>query len=434
MKKYSYTSMAKKIAITLFVFLTILIAPSTYCQTTQTKELNTIVMNSFTHFPKIKEAENSIAIASEKIKMVELNKQPDITGDASYAYIKPKIELPINGDKFQFAPVNNFSAGLNGTYTLLDFGRIKASITQAKNELTFSQHNKENIQHQIAYQLAAVYYYMVYLKKAINIQDSLLHTLSESKSITESQFKNGTALEIELLSIISNIDAEENKKIELTSMLHKQEILMEYASGISTTQGNEFDINIMSPITSINVELSPEVIMLQDKLQQAKQDVAINQLRNKPTVGLRASMGTRNGYIPNIGEMRFNYLGGINFSIPIYNGGKIKQQIKIQEKLADQQSLAIESMQSLIQKDIKQTLADLSSAQDRLKRSDSQIELAKAAALMAQNKLRHGTGTHLEVTAANSTLQKALLNQLQMQYQICSSKLEYGRLTGIKFW
>jgi len=241
-------------------------------------------------------------------------------------------------------------------------------------------------------------------------------------------------LEIELLSILSNIDAEENKKTELTSMLHKQEILMEYASGISTTQGNEFDINIMSPITSINVELSPEVIMLQDKLQQAKQDVAINQLRNKPTVGLRASMGTRNGYIPNIGEMRFNYLGGINFSIPIYNGGKIKQQIKIQEKLADQQSLAIESMQSLIQKDIKQTLADLSSAEDRLKRSNSQIELAKAAASMAQNKLRHGTGTHLEVTAANSTLQKALLNQLQMQYQICNSKLEYVRLTGIKFW
>jgi hypothetical protein len=41
---------------------------------------------------------------------------------------------------------------------------------------------------------------------------------------------------------------------------------MEYASGISTTHGTEFDINIMSLITSINVELFPEVIMLQDKL------------------------------------------------------------------------------------------------------------------------------------------------------------------------
>ena len=420
--------------ITVIVLITTLISSSVFCQTDQKTELNSIVNSSFTHFPKLKEADNSIAIANEKIKMVELNKQPEITGDASYAYIKPKIELPINGDKFQFAPVNNFNAGFNGTYTLLDFGRIKASIIQAKNELTFSQHNKENIQHQIAYQIASVYYYIVYLKKAISIQDIILHTLAESKAITESQFKNGTALEIELLSILSNIDAEENKKTELTALLHKQEILLEYASGISTTLGNEFDLNIISQTTSTNVELSPEVIMLQDKLQQAKQDVSISQLKNKPQLGLRASMGTRNGYIPNIGDMRFNYLGGVNFSIPIYNGGKLKQQIKVQEKIADQQSLAIASMQSIIQKDIKQTLADLSSAEDRLKRSESQIDLAKAAALMAQNKLKHGTGTHLEVTAANSTLQKALLNQLQMQYQICSSKLEYGRLTGIKFW
>ena len=420
--------------ITVIVLITTLISSSVFCQTDQKTELNSIVNSSFTHFPKLKEADNSIAIANEKIKMVELNKQPEITGDASYAYIKPKIELPINGDKFQFAPVNNFNAGFNGTYTLLDFGRIKASIIQAKNELTFSQHNKENIQHQIAYQIASVYYYIVYLKKAISIQDIILHTLAESKAITESQFKNGTALEIELLSILSNIDAEENKKTELTALLHKQEILLEYASGISTTLGNEFDLNIISQTTSTNVELSPEVIMLQDKLQQAKQDVSISQLKNKPQLGLRASMGTRNGYIPNIGDMRFNYLGGVNFSIPIYNGGKLKQQIKVQEKIANQQSLAIESMQSIIQKDIKQTLADLRSAEDRLKRSESQIELAKAAALMAQNKLKHGTGTHLEVTAANSTLQKALLNQLQMQYQICSSKLEYGRLTGIKFW
>ena len=420
--------------ITVIVLITTLISSSVFCQTDQKTELNSIVNSSFTHFPKLKEADNSIAIANEKIKMVELNKQPEITGDASYAYIKPKIELPINGDKFQFAPVNNFNAGFNGTYTLLDFGRIKASIIQAKNELTFSQHNKENIQHQIAYQIASVYYYIVYLKKAISIQDIILHTLAESRAITESQFKNGTALEIELLSILSNIDAEENKKTELTALLHKQEILLEYASGISTTLGNEFDLNIISQTTSTNVELSPEVIMLQDKLQQAKQDVSISQLKNKPQLGLRASMGTRNGYIPNIGDMRFNYLGGVNFSIPIYNGGKLKQQIKVQEKIADQQSLAIASMQSIIQKDIKQTLADLSSAEDRLKRSESQIDLAKAAALMAQNKLKHGTGTHLEVTAANSTLQKALLNQLQMQYQICSSKLEYGRLTGIKFW
>lgn len=403
-------------------------------QTTAPKELKSLVEASFNHFPKFKEAENMVDIASEKIKLVSLNKQPDVTVDAGYTYIRPKIELPINGEKFQFAPLNNFTASFNGSYTLLDFGRLKAAITQAKNELTYNQHNKENIQHQIAYQVANIYYYMVYLKKAVAIQDTILNTLNENKKIIESQYKNGTALEIDLLSIQSSIDAEENRKIDLSTLLNKQEILLEYVSGISKISGNEFDLIQNSDAVANNIASNPDMIMLQDKLLQAKQDVSISMLKNKPVLGLRANVGSRNGYIPNISEMRLNYLAGINFSVPIYNGGKIKQQIKLQEKLANQQSLVIESMNQTLQKDIKQTTADLLSATERLKRTNSQISLAKSASTLANNKLIHGTGTHLEVTAANTNLQRSLLNQLQLEFQVCSAQLEYARLTGVKYW
>ena len=396
-------------------------------------ELKELVQASFTHFPKIRESENAILIAKDKIKQVELNRRPDITIDAGYAYIKPKIELPINGDKFQFAPVNNFNTALNGSYTLLDFGRIKAAITQSKNELSFSEHNKENVQHQLAYQTASVYYYLVYLKKAIAIQDTILNTLNENRKILESQFKNGTALEIDLLGIESTMDGEENKKIELVSLMHKQEILLEYICGISATKGHSFDITLTAADSNA-LDLNPELIMLKDRLLQSKQDVSISELRNRPMLGLRASMGSRNGYIPNISDMRFNYLAGVSFSVPIYNGGKFKQQVKVQQRMADQQGLYIESMKQTLNKDIKQSLADLNSAQERLKRTSSQIELAKAASTLAYNKLKHGTGTHLELTAANTNLQRSLLNQLQMEYQVCNARLEIGRLTGTRFW
>jgi outer membrane protein TolC len=53
---------------------------------------------------------------------------------------------------------------------------------------------------------------------------------------------------------------------------------------------------------------------------------------------------------------------------------------------------------------------------------------------LANNKLIHGTGTHLEVTSANTNLQRALLNQLQLEFQVCSAQIEYARLTGVKYW
>jgi len=290
--------------------------------------------------------------------------------------------LPINGNTFQFAPVNNFNAALNGSYTLLDFGRLKAAVQQSKNELTIAQHNKDLVQHQLAYQVASIYYYSIYIKKAIEIQDTILNTLEENKRIIESQLKNGTALEIDLLSIQSSIDAEENRKTELKTMLRKQEILMEYATGIKSIAGSSFDLGALN-IEIDKLELSnPELTLAQDKVDQAKQDVSIVSMKYRPVLGLRASMGTRNGYIPNISEMRFNYLGGVSFSMPIYNGGKIKQQVKLQEKLVDQQSLVMESIKKTLEKDLQQSMEELKSAKERLSRSNSQIEVAKKSPAM----------------------------------------------------
>lgn len=403
-----------------------------YSQINIDQEIKDLSIKAFSHFPKIKEAENSIALAEEKARLVELNRQPDVTGDAAYSYIRPKIELPINGSKFQFAPLNNVSANVNGTYTLLDFGRLKAAIQQSKNELKMATHGKELVQHQLAYQTAAICFQIIYLQKAVGIQDTLISMLEENRKIAESLFKNGTALEIDVLGIASSIDAEQNRKTELNSMLRKQLILLEYATGIGTFNGNNFAITLQS--NSNGNSAHPELLIGQDKWEQAKQELAISQLKNKPIVGLRASMGTRNGYLPYISNLRFNYLAGLNFSVPLYNGGKLKQQIKIQERAARQQSLALESLQQSIEKDVEQVKEELASAEERLSRSMSQIEVARRSVTLAQSRLKNGTGTHLEVSGANAMLQKALLNRLQLEYQMGNAKLEFARLMGWKFW
>jgi outer membrane protein TolC len=69
-----------------------------------------------------------------------------------------------------------------------------------------------------------------------------------------------------------------------------------------------------------------------DRLSIAKADVTISKLTEKPFVGLKASVGSRNGYLPAINDPRFNYNAGIGITIPLFNGGKIKQQIKVQER------------------------------------------------------------------------------------------------------
>ncbi|MES2005256.1 MAG: TolC family protein [Bacteroidota bacterium] len=425
----------KKILLTTITLVTAL---GLQAQVTVNNELKSLIGQSFGYFPKVKEIENTVVTAQEKLNFTQLNKFPDVTADASYAYVKPKIELPLNGETFQFAPVHNLSGAFNATYSLFDFGRLQASINRSKDDLQYAKHNVDYVKAQLAYQVANVYYNIVYLQKAISIQDSVLNFLNENRKIVESQLKNGTALKIDLLNIQASIDNEENRKVDLANSLQKQLNLLEYTTGMKQSNGKafDFDINLTDAASALGVAQinNLDFVLAKDKIKQSESDLAITKVADKPMVGLKASAGIKNGYVPYIADMRLNYLAGISFSVPIYNGGKNKQQQKLQQNLIKQNEMAVESLSSTYKKDIDQAIADISTNLERIRNTRGQIDQAQTAQQLATNRLKGGTGTNLEITNASTNVQRAALTRLQYEYQLCLAKLELTRLMGYQYW
>jgi outer membrane protein len=425
----------KKILITL---LTVATASYSLAQVTVNQELKTLIGQSFSYFPKVKEAENTVSTAKEKLNLTSLNKYPDVTADASYAYVRPKVEIPLNGDNFQFAPIHNVSGAFNATYSLVDFGRLQANINRSKEDLQLAQHSVEYVKAQLASQVATVYYNIIYIRKAMAIQDSVLNFLNENKKIVESQLKNGTALRIDLLNIQAGIDNEENRKIDLQNSLQKQLNLLEYTTGNKQAAGQafDFDLYMTDAVSALGLAQTQnaDFLLAKDKIKQAQSDLAIIRTADKPFIGMKAAAGVKNGYVPYIADMRFNYMAGVSFSVPIYNGGKNKQQQKLQQTLIRQNEMAVESLSSTYKKDIEQALTDIATNLNRIKNTAGQIEQAKAAQALATNRLKSGTGTNLEITNAGTNVQRALLTRLQYEYQLCLSKLELTRLMGYTYW
>jgi outer membrane protein TolC len=418
------------IALTMVVSLT--------AQVTVNTELKSLINQSFGYFPKVKEIQNTVVTAQEKLSLTQLNKFPEITADASYAYVRPKIELPINGNTFQFAPVNNFSGALNANYALFDFGRLQANVERSKDDLQYAKHNVEYVKAQLAFQVANIYYNMVYLQKAIAIQDSVLSFLNENKTLVQNQLKNGTALRIDLLNIQATIDNEENRKIDIKNNLQKQWNLLEYTTGTKQSNGKSFDFDL--GLTDVSNALAQaqlyntDFTLAKDKIKQAESDLAIIKNSEKPIIGLRAAAGVKNGYVPYVNDPRFNYLAGISFSVPIYNGGKNKQQQKLQQNLIKQNEMAVESLSSNYKKDIDQALTDIAANLERIKNTAGQIEQAKAAQQLAANRFKSGVGTNLEITNASTNVQRAALTKLQYEFQLCLAKVELTRLMGYQYW
>ena len=389
---------------------------------------------SLTYFPKVKEVEQSVQLAENKLKLTELNKYPDFTIDASYAYVKPKIEVAFGENTFQFAPVHNISGAINGTYILADFGRLKANIEKSKLELQSAHHVAAQLKNSLFAQVSQLYFQIAYAQKAIQIQDQVITLLNENKKVVDAQLANGNAIQLDALTMQSKIDNEINRKIDLETNLKKLLNLLKYATGVDTIKEGQLVLTVkeytLDEALSYALAHNPSLAIARDKQSIAKSDVTISQLADKPVIGARAAVGSRNGYLPAINEPRFNYNAGVGLSIPLFNGGKNKQLVKLQEKGLELSETNIVSLVHDTEKDLQAALIDINSSKSRIKNAATQIQQALLAQQLSASKLKNGTTTPLEITSTNADYQKALLNQLQFQYQLCNAQIELLRVMG----
>ena len=429
----------------IFIFSIAIVSTAySYAQARVNNELKGLINQSFGYFPNIKEAQNAANSAQERLQLTQLNNLPTVQGEASYNYVQPKIVLPFpvgpGGavEDFQFAAVHNYGASIGGSYTVVDFGRLKANIEKEKTALQYSKHNIDYNKSMLALQVGTIYYNIIYFQKSIGIQDSVIAFLNDNKKIIESKLKNGDAIRIDLLNIQAQVDIEINRKLDLQNTLQKQINLLAYTTGDTTMQGAGFDFDL--PLKVLSDALTeaqinnPDFLLAKDRIKESQDELGITKLTNRPSVNLGANVGVKNNYVPLVNDPRFNYNAGVSLVVPIYNGGRTKQQIKLAETNVKQNQLAIETLNNNYKRDISQALTDIQSNIDRIQNTAGQITQNRVAQEITGSRFKNGVATNLDLTNASTNLQRAEFTRLQYEYQLCLAKLQLANLLGYQYW
>jgi len=426
-----------------FFLFSLSISLSLMLQAQSVNELKTLINESFGYFPKLQELQQIQYIAEGKLKNTQSAQMPTVAGTLGYTYMDPigQVNFPVApgvSKVLQFQPNNNFNANIAANYVLLDFGRLQAAVQKSKEELKYSKHTIEYNKMQLAAQVAGIYYYIIYLKKAIYIQDSVISYFRENKHLIESKLRNGDALMVDLYNMQATIDNELNRKVDLENALQKQVNLLEYTTGKNTISQNSlnFEIaknNLDDYLKSAETQNS-EYALAKSKVTQAQSDLKFNKRQLTPTLNATAAAGFRNGYQPDIFQNRFNYLAGVSLNVPIYAGGKLNAQVFMANQSLKQAELGMRSLNNTFKKDIKQVLTDIASNEARLINCESQVQSAQSLLLLTQNRYKNGVATYLDITYAANGLQRAVLARLQYEYQLCVAKIELARLSGFVYW
>jgi outer membrane protein len=407
-------------------------------------DLKTLINQSFTYFPQFKELGQALDVEQQRIAVAKSAGLPTVQATGSYRYTNPVSEITIPGGDnplaFQIMPNNNYNTSVDASYTLWDFGVVKAGVERAKAGLEYAKDNLEFNQNLMAFQVGNIYYQIAYLKDAIAIQDSVINFLEVNKKDTEVKFKNGDALKYDVLSIQSGIDQERNRKIDLLNNLNKQYALMEYATGAKMIAGSSNFVFPQENQNDLNEALAeaqnnnPEFRLIQDRIKQAEAALKVSRTNGKPSLVVSGGTGYRNGFTPDIDKFRYNYSAGVTLNIPIYQGGRAKKQVRLSQSELAQTKFSEESLSNTYRRDIQQALIDITSNTSSLVNSARQISEAKEAQKLAHSRYKNGIGTNLELTNASTNVQRAELTNLQYKYQLCISQLTIAKLTGLKYW
>ncbi len=402
-------------------------------------ELNQLILKSFSYFPRLQELNKTAEINELRIDVAQSNYLPIINGTGAYSYVTPigQTSFPISPTEskvIKFQPNNNYNVNVGLVQPIWDFGKTKAQIEKAKAELLVTKQNTEAAKMQVAAQIVSVYYSMIYLQKAIHLQDTMISFYEKNKQIIEGKIRQGDALTIDLANINNSLDQEKNRKLELTRQFERQVALLTYTTGQSTSiSNNDFDFQF-NYSSDLNSSTNPDILAANQRIESAKADEVAALRGRLPNLSFQAAAGMRNGYQPNIDEMRFNYLAGLTLKVPIFQGHRLSLNSTMAKKTAELSQLSKTNLEATLVKDWQSAMIDLTTYESQIKNAESQIAAAREALRLTQVRYNKGVATYLDLIYASSNFQRSLLNQLQYKYQATLAKAELARLQGSKFW
>jgi outer membrane protein len=409
--------------------------------------LRALVQQANANYPVLKQQQQQIQAGELRSDIARAGLRPNINGNASYQYLNPvaKATLPVDGvpRTLQFQPNHNVNAYVGLGQTIYDWGRTNAAVKQAEDNTQVLRRTQEITQQTLAYQVAATYYGIGFLRQSLVVQDSVIKTAGANVQLLSARLQNGDALQYDVLTQQVRVKAAQNRKIEIQNQLERQLAQLQYLTGTENPDvsqaTSQFNLEVTNGSPTQPYSLTgdaaglagnKDVLLAQDRVRQAETDIIVNNLAGRPNLSFTGSAGYRNGYLPEINTPKFNVAAGVALTVPIYSGKRYQLQNQAAQLNLNASRYAVDNANAQLRQTIAQLNADIRSNQTRLANLETQVLQSRQALQIANARLRNGVITNVELQSAETGVEEAELGRLTFRYQLLLNQLELKRILG----
>jgi outer membrane protein len=410
---------------------------SVYGQTNISKNSNTVSGDSLTlakiistvvqTHPSVKEMIEAITSADAGVGLAKSGYYPNADAEASYTRLGPASELTIpHLGSFSLYPVNNYSVSVSAEENLYDFGKTARSVTIANEVKNLSTLSVEQVKQKLASTVTYLYYTTVYLQEAIVINKEQLRTLNDHLDFITKKKESGSATQYEILSTNVKISNVQSQGIDLLAALddHLTELNSLMGQPPATRFAVKKDITIKLPdhpsdsLIPFAYAHRDETKILDEKSTIAGLKYKLIKVQNNPVLQLYATGGEKNGFFPNLNNMTANYVAGVGFKYPLFDGTRTKYSL-LQAKSAMQiTSLETDIAKRNISSEVTENQENIYSALKKVEHNWLQLNQAQEAFALAQTSFKAGSITNLDMLDAATAVSESKLLLLK-------SKIDY---------
>jgi outer membrane protein len=394
---------------------------------TDSLSLENIISEVIQNHPVVKKAMEDLNTSDAKIGMAQSARLPYVDASSSYSRIGPISTITFaEFGTFTLYSHDNYSAAVEVSQTLADFGKTGKAIQLEKQGKELSLQSIEQVKQQLSQTAISNYYALVYLQEAIKIKDEELNALNEHLNFIRRKEATGSAIQYEILTTQVRISTTENQKTDLETALKIQRCRLNSLLGKpeSTPQLVKQTIRTVTP--GLKLEALIETAMQnRDEMKIAREKAKLDNMRlnyanaqNNPVLNAFATGGIKNGYIPNLNDPKANFTAGFGFKVPIFDGRRNKYNIQQAKTAIQANDDDTEISRRNIVNEVIESESNVSASFKKIQQGELQLKQALRAYDLAKVRFESGVITNLELLDNSTAVSESRLMLLK-------SKIDY---------
>ncbi len=402
--------------------------------------LQACVQYALKHYPLVQQAllDEQITDRQIKGKLADWYPQIGVVGTYQNDFQLPQISFA--GNAVASGTYNNSAVAASLSQTLFNRDVLLASQTKS-DVMTNIKQTTVSDKIDVTVNVSKAWYDVLLTEKQIEVLDDDVVRLERNLKDTYNQYQGGLVDKTDYKRAMISLNNSKAERKNDQETLKAKYALLKQLMGYTAPDSLHLDYDSaemeteVSMDTMVNVDFNQRIeyqqLMTQKRLQQA--DVKYEKWAYIPTVTAGA------GYSLNYFNPRFSNLynnnfpqsyAGLNVSIPIFQGTKRVQNIRIAEMQLTRLDWDIVNLQTAITTQYTQALANYKAFLNNYYVERDNLGLARDVFNTIELQYRSGIKAYLDLITSETDLRTAQVNYSNALYQVLSSKLDVEKALG----